>query len=110
MASSGQFQVTPEYVSTAAAACKSTATAVQDELTTLQGYIQNMEAYWKGIASTTFQDLMTEYSTYSAMLYNALTDIGSGLQGNYVNYESTEQANIKTITAIQQALSTTNFS
>ena len=107
---SGQFQVTPEYVSQAAASCKSTANTVQEELAGLQSYIQQMEAYWQGIASNTFQDLMTEYSTFSAMLYNALTDIGSGLEGNYVNYESTEQANIKTITSIQQALSSTNFS
>jgi WXG100 family type VII secretion target len=107
---SGQFQVTPEYVAQAAAACKSTASTVQEELSNLQGYIQNMESYWQGIASNTFQELMTEYSTFSAMLYNALTDIGSGLDGNYVNYESTEQANIRTVNAIQQALSTTNFS
>ena len=107
---SGQFQVTPEYVSQAAASCKSTATTVQEELAGLQGYIQKMEAYWQGIASNTFQDLMTEYSTFSAMLYNALTDIGSGLQGNEVNYSTTEQANIKTINSIQTALGSTNFS
>jgi WXG100 family type VII secretion target len=106
----GQFTVTPEYVSQAAASCKSTATNVQEELAGLQGYIEQMEGYWQGIASNTFQELMTEYSTFSAMLYNALTDIGSGLQGNYVNYESTESANINTITAISTALSTTNFS
>jgi uncharacterized protein YukE len=69
-----------------------------------------MEGWWKGIASNTFQDLMTEYSTYSAMLYNALNDISSGLSGNYVNYTDTENANVKTITSIQSALSTTNFS
>jgi WXG100 family type VII secretion target len=107
---SGQFQVTPEYIAQAAASCKTIAGTVQEELASLQTYIQNMEAYWQGIASTTFQDLMTEYSTFSAMLCNALTDIGSGLEGNYVNYQGTEQANIKTITAIQSALSTVHFS
>jgi WXG100 family type VII secretion target len=107
---SGQFGVTPEYISTAASACKNIAATVQDELATLQRYIENMEAHWQGIAANTFQELMAEYSTFSAMLYNALTDIGSGLNGNYVNYEATEQANINTIRAIQSALSTTNFS
>jgi WXG100 family type VII secretion target len=103
------FNVTPEYVSQAAAACQSTAGDIQEQLASLQTYIVNMEGWWKGIASTTFQELMTEYSTYSAMLYNALTDIGSGLNGNYVNYTDTENANIATITSIQSALSTTNL-
>jgi WXG100 family type VII secretion target len=103
------FQATPQYISDAAAACKSTAGTIQEQLASLQSYIVNMENWWHGIASTTFQELMTEYSTYSAMLYNALTDIGSGLSGNYVNYTDTEQANISTITSIQAALSSTNF-
>jgi WXG100 family type VII secretion target len=102
-------QVTPEYISQAASSCKSTATEVQDQLATLQGYIQGMEGFWQGIAANTFQDLMAEYSTYSAMLYNALTDIGSGLDGNYVNYTETEQANMNTISSIQASLSGTNF-
>ena len=106
----GQFTVTPEYISQAAAACTKTADEVSEALAGLQSYIQQMEGWWQGIASDTFQDLMTQYNTYSTMLYNALTDIGNGLQGNYVNYSSTEQANIKTISGIQTALGTTNFS
>jgi WXG100 family type VII secretion target len=104
------FQVTPEYVSQAAASCKSTATEIQEQLASLQNYIVQLEGWWQGIAANTFQELMTEYSTYSAMLYNALTDIGSGLTGNYVNYTDTEQANVNTITSIQNSLSSTNFS
>lgn len=104
------LQVTPEYVSQAAASCKSTANEIQEQLASLQNYIVQMEGWWQGIASNTFQELMTEYSTYSAMLYNALTDIGSGLSGNYVNYTDTEQANVNTITSIQNSLSSTNFS
>jgi WXG100 family type VII secretion target len=104
------LQVTPEYVSQAAASCKSAATEIQEQLAALQQYIAQMEGWWQGIASSTFQDLMTEYSTYSAMLHNALNDIGTGLTGNYVNYTDTEQANVTTITSIQNALSSTNFS
>jgi WXG100 family type VII secretion target len=104
------FQVTNEYLSESATLCKNVAGEIQEDLAELQSYIQKVEGWWHGIASNTFQDLMVEYSTYSAMLYNALTDIGSGLEGNYVNYQQTEQANITTITAIQQALGTTNFS
>ena len=104
------FQVTPEYVSTSATACTTTAGTIQEQLSSLQAYIANMENWWHGIASNTFQELMAEYTTYSAMLYNALTDIGSGLNGNYVNYTDTESANISTITSIQNALSSTNLS
>lgn len=109
---SGQLpvKVTNDYVAQAAAACKNTADTVRGELESLKTYIENMEAYWQGIAFKTFQDLMTEYSTFSEMLYNALTDIGSGLEGNFVNYHDSEQANIKTITAIQETLSTVHFS
>ena len=106
---SGQFTVTPEYLSQAAAACTSTANEVSEALAGLQSYIQQMEGWWQGIASNTFQELMAEYSQFSTMLYNALTDIGSGLRDNEVNYSTTEQAHIKTINSIQAALGTANF-
>src|ERR1700677_1821540 len=104
------LQVTPEYVSQSAASCKNTATEIQEQLGTLKNYIMQMEGWWQGVASNTFQDLMSEYATYSAMLYNALTDIGGGLQGNYMNYTDTENGNISTISSIQTSLSGTNFS
>lgn len=106
----GTFQVTAQYVATAATSCRNTASDIQEELASLQTYIVNLEDWWQGIASTTFQDLMTEYQTYSTMLYNALSDIAGGLNGNYVNYTDTERANIATITSVQNALSTTNLS
>jgi WXG100 family type VII secretion target len=104
------LQVTPKYVAHSAASCKSTASEVQEQLAALQSYIRGMEGYWRGVASNTFQELMTEYSSYSAMLYNALTDIGTGLAGNYTNYTDTENANKNTISSIQESLSATNFS
>lgn len=103
------LQVTPEYVSSAATSCTTTANTIQEQLATLQSYVEGMQEIWHGVAAQTFQDLMTQYSTYSAMLYNALTDIGSGLNGNYVNYTDTEQANLKTISSIQTSLQGTNF-
>jgi WXG100 family type VII secretion target len=104
------FKVTPDEVTNYANACNSTATEIQGQLQSLKAYVQNMEDWWQGIASTTFQGLMTEYDTYSAMLYNALTDIGSGLSGNEVQYSETEKANQTTINNIQSSLSSTNFS
>jgi ESAT-6 family protein len=108
--STGSFQVTPEYVSSAAASCQSTADQIQEQLAALKNYIVQMEDIWQGIASNTFQDLMQQYNTYSTMLHNALTDIGQGLQGNYVNYTAEEQANISTIQSIATSLQGTNFS
>jgi WXG100 family type VII secretion target len=103
------FQVTPEYVANAAVSCQTTADEIQEQLATLQAYIQQMEDIWQGIAANTFQDLMLQYSTFATMLYNALTDIGQGLQGNYVNYTGAEQANLNTIVSIEQGLQGTNF-
>jgi WXG100 family type VII secretion target len=107
--STGSFQVTPEYVASAAAACQSTAQEIQEQLGALKNYIVSMEDAWQGIAANTFQELMAQYNTYSSMLYNALTDIGQGLQGNYINYTAEEQANINTIQSIATSLQGTNF-
>lgn len=107
--STSGFQVTPEYVASAAASCQKTAQEIQDQLAALKNYIVQMEDWWQGIAANTFQELMTQYDAYSAMLYNALTDIGQGLQGNYVNYTAEEQANINTIQSVATSLQGTNF-
>lgn len=105
----GGFKVTPEYIASAAASCQSTAQEIEEQLGALKNYIIQMEDWWQGIASNTFQEMMTQYNTYSAMLQNALTDIGQGLQGNYVNYTAEEQANINTVQSIATSLQGTNF-
>ncbi|MEK8143047.1 WXG100 family type VII secretion target [Streptomyces sp. M10(2022)] len=69
----------------------------------------NLEASWQGVAAVTFQGLMQEYDIYSKMLHDALTDIGSGLRGNYVNYADSEQANLNAIKAIQTGMPTANL-
>jgi WXG100 family type VII secretion target len=106
----GAFKATPQDISDASSACYNTAGQIWQELGTLYNYIQGMEQWWQGIASTTFQELMVEYNTYSQMLYNALLDISTGLNGNFVNYSDTENANIQTVTSIQDQLSAVNFS
>ncbi|WP_329138377.1 WXG100 family type VII secretion target [Streptomyces sp. NBC_01476] len=98
------YQVTPEQVSTAAASCTSTAADVQQRLAALKSYVVNMEAMWQGVAANTFQQMMAEYDILSKMLHDALTDIASGLNGNYVNYTESEQANVNSITSIQNSL------
>lgn len=91
-----EFQVTSEYVSDAAAACKSTAGEIRERLASLQSYIASVEEWRSDVESDTFQQLMTEYSAYAVMLYNALTDIGSGLTGDYVSCTVAGNANAGT--------------
>ncbi|NUQ97851.1 MAG: WXG100 family type VII secretion target [Streptomyces sp.] len=104
------FKVTPEMVSQAATSCDRTAGDLQGQLADLKNYVVGLEASWQGIAQRTFQDLMQEYDIYSRMLHDALTDIASGLRGNYVNYVDAEQQNIKSIDAIQADLSSAKLS
>jgi WXG100 family type VII secretion target len=103
------YKVTPEDVSNAAQSCTTTTEEVSAQLSQLRQYVVGMEDWWQGIASDTFQLLMTEYDTYSTMLQNALSDIASGLNGNYVNYANSEQANLKSISGIQAQLGSANL-
>jgi hypothetical protein len=48
-----------------------------------------------------FETLMADYKIYATMLQNALTDIASGLNGNYVNYSDAEAANLANIVKVQ---------
>jgi WXG100 family type VII secretion target len=95
-----QFVVTPEYIATAAANCHTTAADIQSELTTLKNYVIGLGAVYLGEASNTFQAMMVDFQAYANNLHQALDDIGSGLQGNFVNYVEMEQANIATLTAV----------
>jgi WXG100 family type VII secretion target len=98
------LQVTPEDVLAAATSCRSTAGNIEVQLNQLQAYVTQMEEIWGGVAATTFQGLMADYNSYSNMLYNALMDIASGLNGNYVNYTDGEAANIKSIDSVNESL------
>lgn len=96
--------VTPEDVSNASVSCSRTAGNIQEQLGQLKAYVGQMEGIWGGVAANTFQDLMLNYDTYSSMLYNALMDISSGLNGNYVNYTQGETANVNSINNVNNAL------
>src|SRR5215472_1865544 len=100
---------TPHDIASAAASCNSTAGEIQGQLAEIRSYVVNLEAWWEGIAHDTFQELMTLYDTYAAMLNQALTDIGSGLQGNYVNYTDTEQANLNRVNTLLTELEASNL-
>lgn len=98
------YHVTPEYLAGAASSCNSTAAQIDAILGQIRTYVVNLESEWRGIAQQQFQALMTDYDVYSKMLHDALTSIGSGLQGNYVNYTESEQANINNLVAVNGSI------
>jgi WXG100 family type VII secretion target len=99
-----QFKLTPEELTAGATSCTTTAAQIDQQLSTLQGYVQNLEATYMGVTATTFSALMVDWNTYATMLHNALIDIGSGLNGNYHNYTDTEQANLNGLQQINGSL------
>jgi WXG100 family type VII secretion target len=94
------LKVTPEYVTGAAASCNTTAEMIDGKLVELKQYVVALQETWHGVASDSFGTLMTDYDIFARMLHEALVNIGSGLQGNFVNYEETENANISSLVAI----------
>ncbi|MGW7576436.1 WXG100 family type VII secretion target [Streptomyces sp. NPDC054765] len=98
------YRVTPEYLAHAAASCQSTASDIDTILAQIKTYVVNLESVWQGIAHNQFQALMADYDTYGRMLHEALTGIGSGLHGNYVNYVDSEQTNINSLVAVNGSI------
>ncbi|WP_422747575.1 WXG100 family type VII secretion target [Micromonospora sp. WMMD1219] len=94
--------VTPEMLNSGAASCDATASAVQSDLADLRNYVVGLQATWHGVAARQFEQLMHDFDTFGNMLNDALTDIGSGLRTNYVNYVESETANINSLIAVNQ--------
>lgn len=93
-------QVTPEMITDAATSCDTTAGEIDTELASLKTFVIELQSMWHGVASTQFNQLMTDFDIYGRMLHNSLTDIGSGLRGNAVNYVDTEMQNINSLVAV----------
>jgi WXG100 family type VII secretion target len=98
------YRVTPEYLAGAATSTDNTAAEIDIILAQIRAYVVNIEAAWQGIAQQTFQALMNEYDIYAKMLHDSLTDIASGLRGNYVNYTTSEETNIANLKNIDASL------
>jgi WXG100 family type VII secretion target len=98
------YRVTPEYLTGAAASCDSTAQQIDAILTQIRSYVVTLEGEWHGVAQQQFQLLMTDYDLYSRMLHDALTDIGSGLRGTYVNYTDSENTNISNLVGVHGSI------
>lgn len=107
------YRVTPEYLQQATTDTVNTASDISQGLSELKSFVMSLEDVWGGIAHTQFTVLMNEYDIYASMLHDALTDIASGLQGNYVNYVNSEQENVNNLIALGEDVPTpstgTNF-
>jgi WXG100 family type VII secretion target len=99
--STSNWRVTPDELLAASNTVRIQAEEINGEIKALGTYAQSLSQYWQGQAQGAFQTLMTDYHTYATMLNDALTDIGSGLNGNYVNYTQAEQANLSKIVHVQ---------
>jgi len=104
------FRVTPEYLANAASNTDKTAGEIDDVLAQIKSYVVSLEAVWQGVAQQQFSTLMQEYDIYARMLHNALTDIASGLRGNYVNYRDSEESNVNNLRALGEDIPKANFS
>ncbi|MGY5029893.1 WXG100 family type VII secretion target [Streptomyces sp. 900116325] len=94
------YQTTPEDLKVKAGDIRTTEQTVQAELDALKSYVVGLEAKWKGVASSTFQELMKEWDTYAAQLQNALLAIANGLDSTADNYLGSEHSNLKNLSAV----------
>lgn len=104
------FRVTPEYLVNAASSTDKTANEIDDLLAQIKSYVVSLESVWQGVAQQQFNTLMQEYDIYARMLHDALTDIASGLRGNYVNYRDSEESNVNNLRALGEDIPKANFS
>jgi WXG100 family type VII secretion target len=98
------YRVTPAEIQTAAQQCNTTAQEVQGQLGALKAYVMNLETEWLGVASQTFNALMTDWDIYASMLNQALIGISNGLNGNWANYTDSESRNIANLQQVNGAL------
>jgi WXG100 family type VII secretion target len=98
------YKVLPADVAAAAQNCDSTAQEVYVQLQALKSYVMDLESQWLGVASQTFNNLMTDWDIYANMLNQALTGIGDGLRGNWTNYTTSEETAISNLKQVNGSL------
>jgi ESAT-6 family protein len=95
-----QFQVTPEQVNLAGAACISTEAEIASTLVQLRTFCYSVESFYKGAGSAAFQELMVRWTTDANAINSALNDIGINLQNNAQIYATTEENVVRRTTAL----------
>ncbi|MFF2524086.1 WXG100 family type VII secretion target [Streptomyces liangshanensis] len=105
-----EYSVTPGELLAAANSTNTTAQELDAQLSALKTYVIGLEEAWHGMAANEFQDLMVQWDTYARMLNDALTSIAGGLQGNYGNYDVSEQRNLTNLSSVRANIPSANFS
>jgi WXG100 family type VII secretion target len=91
------YWVTPADLEHAAGRTRAGAQDVSIQLDDLRSYVMRLEEHWTGSAHLQFMQLMGDWDTYAKMLNEALLDIASGMEGNKLNYEESEKANLRNL-------------
>ncbi|MFY1672102.1 WXG100 family type VII secretion target [Plantactinospora sp. WMMB334] len=84
------FQVTPEYISTAATDCDTAGSEIDQQLAQVRQYVVSLREEWEGVAAQNFDSVMHDFDVFGTMLHNALLNIGAGLRGTFNNYVDVE--------------------
>lgn len=78
--------------------------AIKGEISALRSYVVQMEDAWKGYASNTFQDLMTDWDQYATRLGEVLGEISTALVGSADTYANAEHANTTVLTHVSASM------
>lgn len=87
------YHATPDDLKNHAHDIATTQQTIMGEISALRSYVVQMEDIWKGYASNTFQDLMTEWDRYANRLSNVLGEISTALVASADNYAGAEHTN-----------------
>lgn len=98
------LKVTPQVLHEAAGDCTTTAAEIHDDLADLKSYVLFLVGEWRGVASTSFNELMLDFDRCGKSLEEALTGIGSGLTQNAVNYVDNESGVNKDIVNVHHSI------
>lgn len=94
------FWVTPADLEQAAHRTNQGAAEVEGHQHQLKHYVMGLQSFWTGSAHAQFLELMGNWDIYAVMLNNALIDIARGMEGNKVNYEAGELANLRNLQSV----------
>jgi WXG100 family type VII secretion target len=101
------FTVTAEQLDKFASYCNQQVQDIQQAVHQLQGYIQELEATYKGPAALQLQQDIVDLKNDSQQMQVAMADITNCLQANSHNYTTNETQNVSNLAAVKAALGAT---
>jgi hypothetical protein len=104
------FTVTAEQLDKFAAYCNTQVQDIEQAVIQLQGYIQDLEATYKGPAALQLQQDIVDLGNDSHKMAVAMADITKCLAANSHNYTINETQNVTNLVAARAALGATAIS